>query len=125
MPTLFHQRFEQRAQKAIERAFGVTVQIRRGTALTDEMTATFVDHEYDLIEHETGLTLKVLIRDYMVAVSDVVFAGGAVEPEAGMYVVEGNDEFEILPAPGRPAVELQAGGYRWLIHTKRVKVSAQ
>jgi len=121
MPTLFHQRFEQRAQTANERAFGVTVTLKSGSVETDEFTATFDEQEYESVEFETGLNVKALIRDYFFPVASLVIAGETIEPAAGMSIVEGSKEYEILPVPGRPAAELQPGDYRWLVHTKQVE----
>jgi len=122
MATRFHETFENRVQPAIERAFGVTVTLRRGSLVTDSFTATFVEQDYDAIEHETGIQVKVSMRDYFLPVSSVVLAGKEVEPTEGMVVVDGSHEFEILPVPGKPAVELQPGGYRYLVHTKRISM---
>jgi len=123
MPTLFHQTFEARAQLAVERAFGVTVTLRRGSLTTDSFTATFDVQEYDSVEFETGLNIKVISRDFYLPASSIVFGGSTVEPTAGMVIHEGDAEYEICPIAGRPAAELQPGGYRYLVHTKEIKAA--
>jgi hypothetical protein len=120
MPTLFHQRFEARVQPANERAFGVSVTLRSAGIESAAFTATYDDQEYESIEHETGLRVKTVCRDWFLPVSSLVIGGETVEPVAGMFIVEGSDEYEILPIPGKPPAELQPGGYRWLVHTKRI-----
>jgi len=123
MPTLFHQAFEARAQLAAEKAFGVVVTLKSGPLVTSSFTATYDSHEYESIEFETGLNVKIVVRDYYLPASSLVIGGNTIEPAAGMVVVEGSDEFEIMPLPGRPAAELQPGGWRWVVHTKQTKVA--
>jgi hypothetical protein len=55
-------------------------------------------------------------------VTSVVIDGDTVEPRTGDRILEGTEVFEIQPPDeNKLSVELQAGGYEWLCHTKRVE----
>lgn len=105
---------------AAERAFGVTVTYKRGSSTTDSFTAIRSDVEYEVMGGEFGLAIKVTSRDYLLPKSSVVIGGVEVEPRAGDRIVEGGETVEIMPLGDKPAVELQAGGFRYLVHTKKV-----
>jgi len=120
MPTRFHTTFEERCQPAAERAFGVTVTIRKGADETDTFTAVFDDEEYNSFELKTGLPIKVQSRVWYVPAAACVIDAVEFNPAAGQRIVEDGEEYEILPMAGRPAAELQPGEWRWRIHTKRV-----
>jgi hypothetical protein len=45
-----------------------------------------------------------------------------LEPRTGDRIIEGDEVFEIQPIDAnKPSVELQSGGYEWLVHTKKVE----
>lgn len=110
----------------MERAFGVTVTLTSGRSVSASFTATFDIQEYESIEFETGLNIKIVSRNYRLPFADCVVGGATVEPRAGMVITEYDSDgievgqYEINPLPGRPAAELQPGGYRWLVHTKEI-----
>ena len=124
MPTRFQQRFQAHGIPVLEREFQSQVQLRNGSNLSAVFTAIYRDQEYESVGAEVGLFIKEIRRDYLLPVASCVIFGRAVIPARGMYVIEDDGtEREILP-PGSniPAVELQAGGYRYLVHTKEVSV---
>ena len=120
MPSLFATRFEETAMPMLETWHGVTVSLRSGQHQTSTFTALGRTREYESIEFETGLQVKIAARDWLLPASSLVIAGDEIEPTAGMYVIEGTTEYEILPIPGSPAAELHTDGYRWLVHSKAV-----
>jgi len=122
MPSLFSQRFEDVAMPIMETWLGIAVTLRSGANETASFTALSSDREYSSIEFETGLQVKVIARDWLLPASSLVIAGEEIDPTAGMLIIEGDDEYEVLPIQGRPAAEMQPDGYRWLVHTKQIKV---
>jgi hypothetical protein len=48
--------------------------------------------------------------------------GDAIEPRTGDRIIEADEVFEIQPPDEkRPSCEFQAGGFEWLVHTKKVE----
>lgn len=122
MPTRFHSTFEERAQLANERAFGVAVTLQRGNDSTAEFTAVFDDQEYDSVELETGLPIKIQSRVWYIPAAALVIDDEEFSPASGQRIIEADTEaeYEIVPIAGRPAAELQPGDWRWRVHTQRV-----
>lgn len=121
MPTRFQQRFQSQGLPVILREHSSQVQLRSGGDLSSAFTAKYENQVYESIEFETGLPVKTINRDYFLPVASCVINGLTVEPSRGMFIVEDAVEREILPPrPNSPAVELLAGGYRYLVHTKEV-----
>lgn len=115
----FHETFNTRAMLAADRAFGVSVKLRRGQFKTAAFTAPWQSVDYEVIDAE-GFTTKITSRDYVIPADKVVINGLTVEPRDGDVLEEVNGNFEVMKIPGRPGVELLPGGYRWLVHTKKV-----
>jgi hypothetical protein len=122
MPSRFDQRFQQFAAPLFDREFGVTVCLARGVYVTAEFTARRNDREHAAIGAEYGIEVKIQMRDFLLPVASVAIDGDVVEPRTGDRVIEGDEVFEIQPPDAnKPSVELQAGGFDWLVHTKRVQ----
>lgn len=122
MASRFESTFQDRVIPAAERAFGVTVTFTRGVSVSDEFTARRNDRLHGAIGAEYGIEIRITMRDFLLPVASVVISGGAVEPRTGDRITEGTEAFEIQPPDNNtPSVELQAGGYEWLVHTKRVE----
>jgi len=122
MPSLFESTFQTRVIPAAERAFGVSIQFQRGVNLSAEFTARRADREYIAIGAEYGIEIKITMRDFLFPVASVVVDGDTLEPRTGDRITEGTEVFEVQPIDAnKPSVELQAGGYEWLVHTKKVE----
>lgn len=122
MPSRFEDRFQALAVPAFAREFGVDVTFTRGVNTSDEFTARRSDRIHKAIGAEYGIEIRITMRDFTLPVASVVINGSAVEPRTGDRITEGSEIFEIQPPDEKtPSVELQAGGYEWLVHTKRVE----
>jgi hypothetical protein len=118
MPSLFSARFEDVAMPMLETQLGVSVTLKVGTRETAAFTALVSDREYEAVELETGLQVKITSRDWLLPAASLVLSGSLVVPRAGHRIVDGADEYEIVPIAGKPAVEKQE--YRYLCHSQRV-----
>lgn len=106
----------------LNRTFGVLVRFCRGIRVSDEFTARRNDREYAAIGAEYGIEIKITMRDFVLPVASLLIDGDAIEPRTGDRITEGDEIFEIQPPDeNRPSVELQAGGYEYLVHTKKVE----
>ena len=101
--------------------YGVSVTLSRGNDSTAAFTARRNDLVYESVGADFGLQIKVTMRDYLLPTEKVVLNANELEPRVGDRVTEGSEVFEIAPIDEtRPAVELQSGGFDWLVHTKKV-----
>lgn len=122
MPSRFESTFQDRVIPASERAFGVTVTFTRGVNVSGGFTARRNDRIHKAIGAEYGIEIRITMRDYILPAASVVVDGDTVDPRTGDRITEGDEIFEIQPPDDNtPSVELQAGGYEWIVHTKRVE----
>ncbi len=122
MPNLFETSFNDRALLAGNRAFGVSVTFTRGAAKTASFTARRSGKEHAGLREDFGLEVKITMRDFWLSVASIVLDGRTVAPVIGDRITEGSEVFEIQPPDdNKKAVELLAGGYEYLVHTKRVE----
>jgi hypothetical protein len=62
------------------------------------------------------------MRDFVLPVESLLIDGDQIEPRTGDRIQEGSEVFEIQPPDEKtPSVELQAGGFEWIVHTKKVE----
>ena len=121
MPSLYEQRFQARAVPMLNRTFGVAVTFIRGIYSSAEFTVRRNDIEHKTIDGN-GIPVSITMRDFVLPVASVVIDGDTVEPRTGDRILEGSEVFEIQPPDeNKLSVELQAGGYEWICHTKRVE----
>jgi hypothetical protein len=122
MPSRFEERFQTLAVPNFNRHFGVTVRFIQGINVSEEFTARRNDRVHKAIGAEYGIEIKITMRDFILPVASLVIDGSQVEPRTGNRISEGDEVFEIQPPDEKtPSVELQAGGYEWVVHTKRVE----
>lgn len=122
MGSRFESTFQNRVLLAADRAFGVSIQFARGVYLSEAFTARRNDRMHKAIGAEYGIEVRITMRDFILPVASVVIDGIEVEPRTGDRILEGSEVFEILPPDDNtPSVELQAGGFEYLVHTKRVE----
>lgn len=121
----FQETFNARVIPAGDRAFGVpSVTLTQGFSTSDPFTAQWESIENQVVSDE-GLLSKVVSRVFMFDKESLTFAGIIGEPRKGdrLNVSEANGDvvvFEILPWGDLPAIEVMAGGYRWLVRGKVV-----
>ena len=120
----FQETFNARVIPAGNRAFGVEVTLTQGAGTSEPFTAQWESIENQVVNDE-GFLSKVISRVFMFDVGDAVISGAVVEPRRGdcLNVTEASGStvvFELLPEDQLPAVELMAGGYRWLVRAKQV-----
>lgn len=123
MASRFEGTFRDRVIPAAKRAFGVTVRFSQDGRTSDEFTARRSARTSRVIGANFGgaTGVEVTLRDYILPAASLVIGGQQVEPRQGSRVVEGDDVFEINPPDdGTSAIELQPGGYEWVVHTKLV-----
>jgi hypothetical protein len=105
----------------LNRTFGVSVTFIRGIYSSAEITVRRNDLEHKTIDGN-GIPISITMRDFVMPVTSVVIDGDTVEPRTGDRILEGTEVFEIQPPDeNKLSVELQAGGYEWICHTKRVE----
>ena len=117
-PSLFTARFENVAMPMLEDQLGFSVVLKVGLSETAAFIALADDREYESVEFETGLQAKIVSRDWLLPAASLMIHGEFVIPRAGCRVVDGDDEYEVVPIAGLPAVERQE--YRYLCHSQRV-----
>jgi hypothetical protein len=122
MPSLFEQRFQARAVPMLQRTFGVLVRFLRGVYVSEEFTARRSDRIHTAIGAEYGIEIKITMRDFVLPVATLLIDGDTIEPRTGDRITEGDEVFEIQPPDEKtPSCELQAGGFEWIVHTKKVE----
>jgi hypothetical protein len=122
MASRFEQTYRERVVPTANRAFGATVCFCRGPYVSEEFTARRSDRVYTSIGAEFGIEVKITMRDFVLPVASVAIDGDEVEPRTGDRIIEGNEVFEIQPPDeNTPSVELQAGLFEYIVHTKKIK----
>jgi hypothetical protein len=122
MASRFEQRFQAVSVPQLQREFGVTITFIRGVYVSEEFAARRNDREYTAIGAEYGIEIKITMRDFVLPVELLLIDGDAVEPRTGDRIKEGSEVFEIQPPDEKkPSCELQAGGFEWIVHTKKVE----
>lgn len=122
MVSRFEQRFRQHAVPMLQRWFGTTVCFCRGPYVSEEFTARRNDRVFKSIGAEYGIEIEILMRDFVLPVASVAIDGDEVKPRTGDRIIEGDEVFEIQPPDeNTPPVELQAGLFEYVVHTKKIK----
>jgi hypothetical protein len=121
MPSWFETSFQERVIPGLERVFGVSVTLTDGTYTTDAFTARRSNKTFETEGNEFVLGVSFVMRDFLLPVASCVLDDAAVTPRTGFRITEGSEVFEIQPPDeSTPSVELQTGGFDYLVHTKRV-----
>lgn len=113
------------ADDLLAEAFGGSITLRRGGSTTTGVSAQVIITDHDAIDDQSGMTVSVQSRDFLIRVEAYAFGGTAVEPRAGDVIVETVNgvecQFELMPIGRRPAFEWAAAdGRRWIVRTKKV-----
>ena len=121
MPTRFQSRFQTQALPVLEREHSTQIQLKNGSDLSIAFGVLSRTYPYESVGVEIGIPIKVIRRDYYLSVTDCIIDGQSVVPKRGMYIVEDGVSREIVePNAEIPAVELEPGGFRYLVHTQEV-----
>ena len=110
---------------SLQRLAGVEGIYARGEDESEPITGIPVQHEYEVIDDESGLPTKVLSYDWEFVASELVIAEEPVTPRKGdrwKPTIEGTEEiYEVLPIGKRPCFERkEASGVLLVVHTKKV-----
>lgn len=122
MTSRFESRFQDVALPRLQEWFGVTVRFARGVYVSGEFTCRRNDREYKAMGAEYGIEISITMRQFVLPVASVAIDGDLIEPRTGDRIMEGDEIFEIQPPDDvKPSVELQAGGFEYIVHAKRVE----
>jgi hypothetical protein len=122
MPSQFETMRQIASTPVLENHFGVSVVFARGADVTEAFTARRNDKIHHAIGQEFGLEVRITMRDFILPVASLVIDSVTIEPRTGDRITEGSEVFEIQPPDDqKPSVELQTGGYEYLVHTKRIQ----
>jgi len=122
MASRFETFFKNHAVPILNRQFGVLVTFIRGVYSSEEFTARRNDRTHTAIGAEYGIEIKITMRDFVLPVASLLIDGDQIEPRTGDRIQEGDEVFEIQPPDNNtPSVELQAGGFEYIVHTKKVE----
>ena len=100
-----------------------TVTVSRGVDVFTIENATIGESRTEEIQNSDNVITEVLLRDYLIDVSDFDFGSGPVAPQVGDVITETINGitryFEVLPTNGVPEYrEHDRDGTTWRIHTK-------
>jgi len=124
MPSVVDQLFEDVAAPLEEEFYGVSIIYARDGISSAPLTAipeTLSNPVLDIPDpHSTTSTL----RNYTIKATTLIVGGNVIEPAVGDQITETiggvSQVFRLMPTDDRPVAELLQGGFRWLVHTKRV-----
>ncbi len=120
MPSFIDQLLEESGMPVLEDLAGISVSLRRrGATNVTVADAIFQAVSYQL-ENEQGFVQSISGREWIVAVADYTLGGTAGEPQEGDLIVDADGTWQALPVGDLRHAEKAAGGYRWLIRTKKV-----
>jgi hypothetical protein len=122
MPSAFERKFQTRSIPSLNRTFGVSVTLSRGALVSASFTARRSQKEHRAVGQEYGIEIGITMRDFYLPVASLVIDGATIEPRTSDRITEGGEVFEISPPSNdKKSVELLAGGYEYLVHTKRIE----
>jgi hypothetical protein len=109
---------------SLERLAGIEGVYARGSCESEPIRGVPVQHEYEVIDEESGLPTRVISYDWRFVAAELVLANEPVTPRAGdrwTINVGGVEEvYEVMPIGKRPCFErAEASGVLLLVHTKR------
>ena len=109
---------------ALERLAGIEGVYARGSQESEPIRGVPVQHEYEVIDDETGLPMRVISYDWRFIAAELLIANEPVTPRKGDLwkpTIGGVQEiYEVLPIGKRPCFErADTSGVLLLIHTKR------
>jgi len=122
MASRFERLFQRHAVPALQREFSVLVRFSRGAVVSDQFRVRRSEVDHAAQNDDYNVSTGMRLRTYVMPVQFVAVDGVPVEPKTGDRLIEGRDVWEILPSDETTqAVQLQAGGYEWIVTTKKVR----
>jgi hypothetical protein len=111
--------------QSLKRLAGLEGVYARGATESDPITGLPTQHEYEVVDDETGLPTKVLSYDWRFVAAELLLDGVPITPRKGdrwKPTLEGVEEiYEVLPLGKRPCfVRADTSGVLLLVHTKKV-----
>jgi hypothetical protein len=111
--------------QSLQRLAGVLGVYVRGADESEPLIGVPVQHEYEVIDDETGLPTRVISYDWQFVKSELALGVEPITPRKGdrwKPSVEGTDEiYEVLPIGKRPCFErADSSGVLLIVHTKKV-----
>jgi hypothetical protein len=109
---------------SLQRLAGIEGVYARGSCESELIRGVPVQHEYEVIDEETGVPTRVISYDWRFVAAELVLASEPVMPRAGdrwtMNISGVEEVYEVMPVGKRPCFErADASGVLLLIHTKR------
>jgi hypothetical protein len=99
---------------------GEAVTLSRASSSTS-ITATAVKSEDDVSGGDKVAASNYWERDWLVKKADYTVDGVAVVPQSGDRITDSNsDVWELMLGGRRPELVQHAGGYAWVVKTKRI-----
>ena len=109
---------------SLQRLAGIEGVYARRSLESEPIRGVPVQHEYEVIDEESGLPTRVISYDWRFVSAELLLGDEPVTPRKGdrwTVTIEGAEEvYEVLPIGKRPCFErADASGVLLLIHTKR------
>jgi len=111
--------------QSLKRLVGCEGVYARGASESEPIVGVPTQHEYEVVDDETGLPIKVISYDWTFTAAELVLGGNVITPRSGdrwKPTIEGVQEtYEVLPIGKRPCFERHdAAGILLVIHTKKL-----
>ena len=111
--------------QSLKRLAGLAGVYARGATESEPIIGVPTQHEYEVIDDETGLPSKVISYDWTFTAAELLLGGDVITPRSGdrwKPTIDGTQEtYEVLPIGRRPCVErFDASGKLLLVHTKKL-----
>lgn len=103
-------------------AAGESVTLSRA-AVTTSITAIAVDSD-DEVANSDGIRTQYWDREWLVKQADYEISDAAVTPQSGDRITDSDSTvWEVMLGGRNPPLVQHAGGYAWLLRTKRISTA--
>jgi hypothetical protein len=111
--------------RRLQESAGIAGTYARGGTESNPIVGVAAQHEYEVVDDESGLPTKVIAYDWTFTADELVIAGDPVTPRKGdrwKTTTNGaNEVFEVVPIGKRPCFErADTSGVLLVVHTKKV-----
>lgn len=121
MGSFFDQQFAASAAPVLDLQFGEQVTLTRGTDLTEGVSASWVAHEFEVIDYQQQITVAVAGRKWFIIKTAYTINGECVTPLPGDTLTDdAGRQWEVLPRSNEPAVRTYSDSDYWEVATKQV-----
>ncbi len=119
----FQSTFDARATESFERAFGISVTVRRGVLTTKSVTSLIERLPRDVDYQEDSFADSFTDYRFQINVDAYQISSVAVEPQQGDRIEFSENGTSVVAVVqklrGMPAYEYMDGQYRWRLHARR------